>query len=103
MTAPGPGASEPDAASAKAVAGLVREVDAQRRALDPLRGLPDRVDELTRLTVDLSNAVSALTTRKATEPCPSWLILPADPARAVDVLDELVAWLAAVHLRYPDA
>ena len=99
MTAP----EEPDAASAKAVGGLVREVDALRRALDLLRGLPDRVDDLTRLTVDLSNAVAALTSRKSAHPCPSWLVLPADPMQAADVLDGLAAWLAAVYLRYPDA
>ncbi len=99
MTAP----EERDAASDKALAGLVREVDALRRSLDRLRGLPDRVDELTRLTVDLSSAVAELTSRKSTTPCPSWLMLPADPGRAAQVLDDLTAWMAAVYLRYPDA
>src|SRR4051794_35994468 len=103
MTAPGTPAGEPDVASAKAVASLVREVDALRRALDALRELPARVDELTRLTVDLTDAVAALTNRKANETCPSWLMLPADPAHAAGVLDELAAWMTAVYLRYADA
>lgn len=96
-------APDPDVVSSAAVAGLVREVDALRRALDPLRGLPDRVDELTSLAVDLANQVTALSSRKAAEPCPSWLMLPADPAQTADVLDQLAAWLAVVYLRYPDA
>lgn len=102
MTAQGTPAAEPEPASAKAVIGLVREVDALRRALEPLRGLPDRVDDLSRLATDLTNAVAALTTRKAAAPCPSWLLLPADPAEAGRVLDELVGWLTVVYLRYPD-
>jgi hypothetical protein len=90
------------AGSAGAVAGLAREVDELRRTVDPLRGLPDRVDDLTRLATDLANAVAALTARKAAAPCPSWLLLPADPDLAGEVLEQLCGWLAAVYLRYPD-
>ena len=85
-----------------AVAGLAREVDALRRTVEPLLGLPDRVDDLTRLATDLTNAVAALTARRAATPCPSWLLLPADPDLAGRVLDELAGWLAVVYLRYPD-
>ncbi len=89
-------------AADSAVAGLAREVDGLRRAVEPLRGLPDRVDDLTRLTTDLATTVAALTARRTAAPCPSWLLLPADPALARGVLDELVGWLGVVYLRYPD-
>ena len=99
----GPDPARPDTDAAGAVAGLAREVDQLRRAVEPLSGLPDRVEDLTRLATDLTNAVAALTTRRAASPCPSWLLLPADPDLAARVLDELVGWLTAVYLRYPDA
>lgn len=102
MTAPGTPAGEPEPASAKAVIGLVREVDALRRALEPLHGLPERVDDLSRLATDLTNTVATLTARKATAPCPSWLMLPADAVEAARALDELTGWLSAIYLRYPD-
>ena len=104
---PAPGAGRPQdpavAGGADAtVAGLAREVDGLRRAVGALRGLPDRVDDLTRLATDLTNAVAALTARRQAATCPSWLLLPADPALAAQVLDELAGWLGAVYLRYPD-
>src|SRR3954451_19644915 len=101
---PGGGSREPR--DVDGVAGLAREVDTLRRALDHLRDqlsdLPGRVDDLTKLATDLTNAVAALTARRAATPCPSWLLLPADPDLAARVLDELVGWLAVVYLRYPD-
>jgi hypothetical protein len=84
------------------VAGLAREVDQLRRAVEPLLGLPDRVDDLTRLAIDLTNAVAALTARRTAAACPSWLLLPDDPDLARRVLEELIGWLAAIYLRYPD-
>jgi hypothetical protein len=84
------------------VAGLARELDGLRRTVEPLLGLPDRVDDLTRLATDLTNAVAALTARRAAAPCPSWLLLPQDADLAGRVLDELTGWLAVVYLRYPD-
>ena len=100
---PASGDGQPSDGAPAAVAGLVREVEALRRAVEPLRGLPDRVDDLTRLSTDLANAVAALTARRAAAPCPSWLVLPADSDLAVQVLDELAGWLRLVYLRYPDA
>jgi hypothetical protein len=88
-----------------AVAGLARELDALRRLVEPLAGTPDRpgrVDELSRLVAQLADTVATLTTRHRT-PVPTWLLLPADPAAATTLLDELAGWLAAVYLRYPDA
>jgi hypothetical protein len=95
--------SPPSPDAGGVVAGLAREIDQLRRAMEPLLGLPDRVDDLTRLVTDLTTAVAALTARKAAQPCPSWLLLPADPALAGQVLDELAGWLQVVYLRYPDA
>jgi hypothetical protein len=104
---PVPGGGEPEhpdpgGAGAAVLAGLAREVDGLRRTIEPLAGLPDRVDDLTRLAADLTAAVAALTARRQAAGCPSWLLLPADPDLAARVLDELTGWLAAVFLRYPD-
>ena len=41
-----------------------------RRTVEPLLGLPDRVDDLTRLATDLTNAVAALTARRAAPAVP---------------------------------
>ena len=98
---PAPGRPDPGG-DGGVVAGLAREVDGLRRAVEALGELPGRVDALTRLTTDLADAVAALTARKAAATCPSWLLLPADPADAARLLDELTGWLAAVYLRYPD-
>jgi hypothetical protein len=83
------------------VAGLAREVDGLRRDLVPLRVLPGRVDELSRLLADLAESVTALRARSST-PAPSWLMAPAD-ATTGTLLDELAAWLREIYLRYPDA
>jgi hypothetical protein len=91
-----PGSAGPEAAdepTAGVLAGVAREVEQLRRAVEPLLELPQRVDDLTRLATDLTNAVAALTARRTTTPCPSWLLLPADPDLAQRVLDELVGWL----------
>lgn len=84
------------------VAGLAREVDGLRRSMEPLLELPARVDDLTRLAADLTNAVAALTSRRQAATCPSWLLLPADPDLAARLLGELAGWLGVVYLRYPD-
>ena len=99
---PGPGGTGDPVVAGSQLAGLAREIDQLRRTVEPLLGLPDRVDDLTRLATDLTNAVAALTARRAAPPCPSWLLLPTDPDLAARVLDELVGWLAVVYLRYPD-
>lgn len=84
------------------VAGLAREVDGLRRELAPLRLLPGRVDELSRVLADLAETVTALRARAAT-PAPSWLLAPTDATSTGNLLDELAAWLHAIYLRYPDA
>jgi hypothetical protein len=95
--------SEPEFASAVALAGLAREVEGLRRAVDPLRPVGARVDDLARLVGQLADSLAALTTRPGPTPAPSWLMLPADQATVRRVLDQLCGWLAAVYLRYTDA
>ncbi|SDH19317.1 hypothetical protein [Pseudonocardia oroxyli] len=84
------------------VAGLAREVDGLRRELVPLRLLPGRVDELSRILADLAETVTALRSRAAT-PAPSWLLAPTDATSTGILLDELAGWLRTIYLRYPDA
>lgn len=97
---PVPGSSEPDGSSS--VAALAREIEDLRRQLTRVAGLSDRVDEIVTVIADLTTTVSALESRRAPTPCPSWLLLPADEPTALLVLDELVTWIPAVYLRYHD-
>jgi hypothetical protein len=96
-------AQEPRFASAAALAGLAGEVEALRRATDPLRQLPARVDELARLLARVANELADHTAHSGPVAAPSWLMLPADPAIAQQVLGELTGWMGAVYLRYADA
>jgi hypothetical protein len=82
---------------------LAREVDGLRRQIEPLTGLPPRVDDLAGLLAELTDTVTALTARRGPTPCPSWLMLPGDAELAGRVLAELAAWLELVYLRYQDA
>ena len=97
------GLAQPQDPTAAAVAGLARELEGLRRTVDPLRALDDRVDHLARLVNQLADTLTALSTRPGSTPAPTWLLLPADAQLARRMLDELVTWLAAVYLRYPDA
>jgi hypothetical protein len=97
------GPAQPQDPTAAAVAGLARELEGLRRTVNPLRALDDRVDHLARLVNQLADTLTALSTRPGPSPAPTWLMLPADAQVARRVLDELVAWLAAIYLRYPDA
>jgi hypothetical protein len=99
MTAP---RNDPEFARADAVAGLARQVDDLRRAVDPLHDVGSRVDAVTRLVTQLADTVDALAKRPAPTPAPSWLLLPADPTVVEQTLGELCAWLHTVFLRYPD-
>ena len=91
-------------ASAAAVAGLAREVEALRRVVEPLRGLPARVEQLAGLVAELAETTAA-DGRPAPARTPSWLDLPADaePADAAALLGQLVEWMAGIFLRYTDA
>lgn len=89
-------------ARADALAGLAREVDELRRAVDPLRDVGGRVEDLARLVGQLTDAVAAWSKRPAVTPAPSWLLLSTDPEVVERVLGELCAWMHAIFLRYPD-
>jgi len=95
--------NQPAYASAAAVAGLAQEVEALRRATDPLRVLPGRVGQLAALLAHVTDELAAFTARSAPPVAPSWLMLPADEDIARRVLAELTAWMGAVYLRYADA
>ncbi|MGD9528090.1 MAG: hypothetical protein AB7L91_18790, partial [Dehalococcoidia bacterium] len=99
---PAPGGGD-GAAAGGALAGLAREVDALRRTLDGLDGLPARVEELSTLVARLSDTVATVLSRPEPRPAPSWLSAPTDPAVLAELLDELCAWLHAIYLRYLDA
>jgi hypothetical protein len=96
-------AEEPRFASAAALAGLAAEVEALRRAIDPLRQLPARVDELARLLARVADELADHTAHAGPAAPPSWLMLPTDPTIARQVLGELTGWMGAVYLRYADA
>jgi hypothetical protein len=102
-------------ADAKAVAGLARDIEALRQALDKLpidklgqlpisklRRLPGRVDELAGLVAQLADAVNA-STAASEGGVASWLDLPTEADTAYPVLGELLTWMQVVYLRYPDA
>ena len=92
----------PDAGTdAGAVAGLAREIEALRQSIDKLRGLPGRVDHLAETVRQLADTVNTTTTTAGG--VASWLDLPAEVKTAHAVLGELLAWMQAVYLRYPDA
>lgn len=92
--------SDPEVASAAAVAGLASEVEALRRAVDPV---PGRIADLARLTADLSAQVRDLTVAPKPGAMPSWLVAPEDQDLTRALLMELDAWVAVVLLRYADA
>jgi hypothetical protein len=89
-------------ASAGAVAGLAREIEALRRDLRRLREVPARLEELAELVAQLAEA-TATTTAAGAVGAPSWLDLPTEVETAQAVLAELIRWLEVVYLRYPDA
>jgi hypothetical protein len=92
--------SDPEVASAAAVAGLASEVEALRRAVDPL---PGRVADLARLTADLTAQVRDLAVAPIPAAMPSWIVAPEDRATTGALLAEVHAWVAMVFLRYSDA
>jgi HPt (histidine-containing phosphotransfer) domain-containing protein len=90
-------------ASAAAVAGLAREVEALRKVVRAAGELHTRVDELARLVAALGEQVATLHGPRARPAAPSWLDLPAQLETTRRVLADLTGWLETVYLRYPDA
>lgn len=99
MNAPG---KDAEFARADAVAALAREFEVLRRAVDPLREIGGRVEDLARLVGQLGDKVAALSQRPGPAPAPTWLLLPVDRGAVERILGELCAWMRAVFLRYPD-
>jgi hypothetical protein len=89
-------------ARVEALAGLAREVDGLRRHLEALAAVSDRVDDLARTVAQLADAVSAMPARPGPTVASSWLTAPTESEATRQLLAELVAWLHAVFLRYPD-
>jgi hypothetical protein len=86
-----------------AIAGLASELELVRATVSRLEGLSTDVSQLSRLVRELANQVDALTRRSVPVAATSWIALPDDLDAAVGILGELVDWLGAVFLRYPDA
>ena len=86
-----------------AIAGLASELELVRAAVSRLEGLGTDVSQLSRLVRELANQVDALARRSVPVAAPSWIALPDELDAAAGILGELVDWLGAVFLRYPDA
>lgn len=93
--------NEPNYASASAVAGLAREVEALRRAVEPVTALSRQIDDLARVVQEVAERQAA--SGPSTEGAPSWLDLPADIGTVRTVLTDLTGWMHDVYLRYADA
>jgi hypothetical protein len=95
-------AEQPAYATMAAVAGLARELEGLRRAVEQTRLLPRRIEELaalvTRLAEHSARAVEQVDAAPAT-----WLDLPPEPEVAESALQRLMDWMGAVYLRYADA
>ncbi|SFW50396.1 hypothetical protein [Amycolatopsis australiensis] len=119
----GAGQPHPGCASSTAVAGLAREVEGLRAAMeavtplpkqvqqlrDEVAPLPEQVKRLAKVVKTLAEQVNPDDEGGRTRPL-SWLDLPdgqevdRDPAElAQEVLSDLSVWLVRVFLRYSDA
>lgn len=92
-------------ATAGAVAGVARELDALRRAVRQLGGLSMQVEDLARVVGELAEQASTQATGCGSQPvvAPSWLDMPGNVEAAAGLLQDLTGWLGDVYLRYPDA
>jgi hypothetical protein len=82
------------------VAGLARELELIRRAVDGLAAIPSQVADLAGLVAGLADRVGP--NRGHGAGLPSWLDLSGDFADVVGVLGDLAEWLRTVYLRYTD-
>lgn len=98
-----PGSDEGRFATVEALAGVAREVEGLRTAVDGVASTPGRVEELAKLIAGLAETVNTLAAKPGATPPPSWLNAPADPAWARRALDELTGWMRQIYLRYSDA
>jgi hypothetical protein len=94
------GYTEHDHSLNTAVAGLAREVEAIRRALDDT-ATAGELDRLARVVTDLTEMVGP-PTNTDNAAVVSWLSAPADVDRTSSALAELIGWLGSIYLRYAD-
>ncbi len=90
-------------ATTAAVAGLAREVEGLRLAVDTTAAVGRRVEDLATVVADLAIAVEQLIATPSVAPPPCWLDLAADRAEAFALLGKLTAWLGEIYLAYSDA
>jgi hypothetical protein len=83
-----------------AVAGLAREVEAIRRALDDTATAAE-LGRLAKVVTDLTSMVGPPANPDDASVL-SWLAAPAEQAKTVAMLDDLVGWLGTIYLRYAD-
>jgi hypothetical protein len=94
---------EPEPIRPEVVAGLAREVDALRKAVRKVAGLPGQVEQLAATLAQALDEFAA-TGRGADPVRPvSWIGETTDRATAAQALSELADWVARVYLRYPIA
>lgn len=102
-----PGLSEPvmavDEPAPATVAGLAREVEALRRAVDRAVSVAGRVEELAGVVSGLVEDYTAQGEDEPETPVPSWLDFDGGTPDAEVLLGGLVEWLGVVFLRYTDA
>ena len=93
---------EPASVTAAALAGLAREVEVLRRAVDLATKVAGRVDELAAVVARVVEDMAARSDADENAAAPSWLDFAGGMPEAGVLLDGLVEWMAAVYLRYPD-
>ena len=84
-------------------AGLAEEVQALRRAVGSLAGLPAQVGDLARVVGDLAEQVTVVVGAVGVVAPRSWLVLDPDVRVVHQTLAGLTRWLGEVYLRYTDA
>ena len=90
-------------AGAEAVSARIDAVSGRvDQAVDRAADTAGQVRELAATVEGLGEAVTALSAKPRTEPAPTWMLLPAEPDLAAEVLDGLAGWMSAVYLRYSD-
>lgn len=97
-------AQDPESPATRgALAGVAREVDALRRAVRLLAGLPARVDQLESTVAQAVDDIATGGRRPDPVRPVSWIAHSHDLAETTRRLTELAEWVAAVYLRYPVA
>lgn len=86
-----------------AVAGLAREVEALRRAVDQAASVAGRVEELAAVVARVVEDAAAQGDTGENAATPSWLDFAGGVPEAAVLLDGLVEWMGVVYLRYTDA